>query len=204
MISRTQRILFWILLVSSVAMSAVLLRMRERAHDHLLDAGRALPLNPPAETPAQNVTMIIANDADGSLTPAQQQLALPLDQNARARLILQHLILDYARTGSFHPIAMNNGVNQIFFMPLMPQKDAPPPGTMAIVDLSASFTAAHPSGIEPETLTLLSLIGTLHANFPQVTQVRFLVDGQQRETLAGHADLTRVYLAEDALGAKHP
>jgi len=72
-----------------------------------------------------------------------------------------------------------------------------------VVDLSGSFVEAHPSGIEPETLTLLSIIGTLHANFPQIAQVRFLVDGQQRDTLAGHADLTRVYLASDAPGVKH-
>jgi hypothetical protein len=30
-----------------------------------------------------------------------------------------------------------------------------------------------------------------------------LVDGQPRDTLAGHADLTRVYLASDAPGVKH-
>ena len=77
------------------------------------------------------------------------------------------------------------------------------PDTEAIVDLSSSFVAAHPSGIEPETLTLLSILGTLHANFPQISQVRFLVDGQPRDTLAGHADLTRVYLATDAPGVKH-
>ncbi len=53
----------------------------------------------------------------------------------------------------------------------------------------------HPSGIEPETLTLLSMIATLHANLPAVTQVHFLVDGEPRATLAGHADLTRTYLA---------
>jgi hypothetical protein len=28
--------------------------------------------------------------------------------------------------------------------------------------------------------------------------VRFLVDGQVRESLAGHADLTRTYLTSDA------
>jgi hypothetical protein len=39
------------------------------------------------------------------------------------------------------------------------------------------------------------VIGTLHANFPGISQVRFLVDGRQQETLAGHADLTRIYLA---------
>ena len=41
---------------------------------------------------------------------------------------------------------------------------------------------------------MLSILGTLHANLPRITQVRFLVDGQPRETLAGHADLTRTYL----------
>ena len=30
-------------------------------------------------------------------------------------------------------------------------------------------------------------------------QVRFLVDGQPRATLAGHADLTRTYLATEAV-----
>ena len=74
---------------------------------------------------------------------------------------------------------------------------------MAIVNLSGSFAAVHPSGIEAETLTLLSIIGTLHANFPEIAQVRFLVDGQPRDTLAGHADLTRVYLASGAPGVKH-
>jgi hypothetical protein len=57
--------------------------------------------------------------------------------------------------------------------------------------------AGHPSGIETETLTVLSLCGTLHANLPRVTQVRFLVDGKPGATLAGHADLTRTYLATD-------
>ena len=66
-----------------------------------------------------------------------------------------------------------------------------------MVNLNAAFVQAQPSGIEPETLTLLSMIATLHANLPQITEVRFLVDGQQKDTLAGHADLTRVYLASD-------
>lgn len=203
MISRGQRILFWTLLISSVLMAVVLLRMRERALDRLLASAETSPLNPPAGRPVQNVTMIIANDMDGSLQPATQNLALPLDPNARAHVILQHLIVAYARPGSNHPIAGNKGVNEIFFMALPLEPNQVVPGQVAVVDLSGSFVDAHPSGIEPETLTLLSIIGTLHANFPQITQVRFLVDGQPRDTLAGHADLTRVYLASDAPGVKH-
>ena len=203
MISRGQRILFWILLVSSVLMAVVLLRMRERAMDRLLASAETMPLNPPAGRPVQSVTMMIANDMDGSIQPATLNVALPLDANARAHVILQHLIVNYARPNSKHPIAANKGVNEIFFMTLPLEANQVVPSTIAVVDLSASFVDAHPSGIEPETLTLLSIIGTLHANFPQISQVRFLVDGQQRDTLAGHADLTRVYLASDAPGVKH-
>ena len=203
MISRGQRILFWTLLVSSVLMAVVLLRMRERAMDRLLASAETMPLNPPAGRPVQSVTMMIANDMDGSIQPATLNVALPLDANARAHVILQHLIVNYARPNSKHPIAANKGVNEIFFMTLPLETNQVVPNTMAVVDLSASFVDAHPSGIEPETLTLLSIIGTLHANFPQISQVRFLVDGQQRDTLAGHADLTRVYLASDAPGVKH-
>jgi hypothetical protein len=203
LISRGQRILFWTLLVSSVLMAVVLLRMRERAMDRLLASAETMPLNPPAGRPVQSVTMMIANDLDGSIQPATLNVALPLDANARAHVILQHLIVNYARPNSKHPIAANKGVNEIFFMTLPLEANQVVPNTMAVVDLSASFVEAHPSGIEPETLTLLSMIGTLHANFPQISQVRFLVDGQQRDTLAGHADLTRVYLASDAPGVKH-
>jgi hypothetical protein len=203
MISRGQRILFWTLLVSSVVMAVVLLRMRERAMDRLLASAESMPLNPSAGRPAQSVTMMIANDMDGSVQPATLNVALPPDANARAHVILQHLIVSYARPGSKHPIATNKGVNEIFFMDLPLEPNQVIPGTIAVVDLSASFVEAHPSGIEPETLTLLSIIGTLHANFPQISQVRFLVDGQQRDTLAGHADLTRVYLASDGPGVKH-
>ena len=203
MISRWQRILFWTLLVSSVLMAVVLLRMRERALDRLLASAETMPLNPSASKPAQSVTMIIANDMTGALQPASQNMALPVDSNARAHVILQHLIVDYAQPGAKHPIAANKGVNGIFFMTLPQDANHVSAGTMVVIDLSASFVAAHPSGIEPETLTLLSMIGTLHANFPDITQVRFLVDGQPRDTLAGHADLTRVYLASDAPGVKH-
>ena len=51
---------------------------------------------------------------------------------------------------------------------------------------------------------MLSMIATLHANLPQITEVRFLVDGRQKDTLAGHADLTRVYLASDTQTAVRP
>jgi len=44
-----------------------------------------------------------------------------------------------------------------------------------------------------EELTVGSLVETLSANLPGITRVKFLVDGKERDTLAGHADLSDVY-----------
>jgi hypothetical protein len=62
-----------------------------------------------------------------------------------------------------------------------------------IVDTTAQFAEGHPSGILLEELTLASLIETLTANVPGINKVKFLVDGKERETLAGHADLMSFY-----------
>jgi hypothetical protein len=67
-----------------------------------------------------------------------------------------------------------------------------------VVNLTGTFAASHPAGLETESLTVLSICATLRSNLPNITEVRFLVDGVQRPTLAGHADLTRTYLTSEA------
>jgi len=42
-------------------------------------------------------------------------------------------------------------------------------------------------------MTVTSLIETLSANLPGIARVKFIVDGKERETLAGHADLMSFY-----------
>jgi hypothetical protein len=208
MIPRYQRVLFWVLLLASVVMAVVLIRLRERAADRL--AG----LQENAETaqfsasqntaPTETVALLEANDIDDTVVVVTRELALPKETGARARVLLHQLFADYAAPGSKHPLTAGPGVEEVFFMPTADplivdgkarRSSADPGEQTAIVNLTSAFAENHPSGIEPETLTLLSIIATLHENFPAVGQVRFLVDGQPRETLAGHADLTRTYLA---------
>ena len=199
LIPRYQRVLLWTLLAISAVMAIVLIRLRERAQDRLQSAADAAPLSAPRSTPLHDVTLMLANDTDGSLQNAPRQFALPIEPHTRARYLLNQLLAEYAAPGSAHPIAANAGIDDVFLMPL-PQGTAGG-GALAVVNLSSGLAQTHPSGIEPETMTLLSLIGTLHANMPEVTQVRFLVDGSARETLAGHADLSRTYLAASAATA---
>lgn len=198
MIPRFQRVAFWVMLLAAVIMAVVLIRMRERAHDRLMTAAESLPLTAPSNAPVEKITLLVANDLDGSLIPVERSFPMPKDPNARARVLMQKLLEEYAAPKSTHPIATASGVDEVFLMPAQKQNSASSDqGKLAVVNLNAAFVQAQPSGIEPETLTLLSMIATLHANLPQITEVRFLVDGRQKDTLAGHADLTRVYLASD-------
>ena len=200
MIPRYQKIFFWVLLIASALMAAYLIRLHEKTEDRLLATVQQLPLSAPDTATVTPVTLMVANDYDGSLTPLQQDIQLPDQPNTRARFLLNQLLAEYAKPNALHPIAQNAGVDDVFLMPMTVARDGLA-GTMAIVNLSGSLAQVHPSGIEPETMTLLSVIGTLHTNLPEITEVRFLVDGEPRDTLAGHADLLRSYLASSTATA---
>jgi hypothetical protein len=198
MISRAHKFLFLVMLLACVIMAAVLIRLRNRAQDRLQEqAGGAPPSIAEANgTPRRTVTLYVPNDLDGSMTAVERSIALPADRNAQARVLLESLIEAFHAQGSTHPMSVASGINEVYFMPV--PGEAKGQGEMAVVDLSGALAAAQPSGIEPETLTLLAMMATLHANLPETAEVHFLVDGQPRDTLAGHADLTRTYIAAEA------
>jgi hypothetical protein len=123
---------------------------------------------------------------------------------------------------STHPVPAGTAVTDVFLVPLPVVNPSPnsddgaastqaspyghihmPGDQLAVVNLTKSFADQHPSGIESEDLTLRAIIATLHANLPQVNEVRFVVDGQTRDTLAGHADLTRPYAVADPTHSVH-
>jgi hypothetical protein len=193
LIPRYQKVILWLLLISSVLMAAYLIRMRARAQDQLAAVPDAAPMPAPVEAAPVQATLLIANDEDGSLAPVEQQFALPAETTTRAHALLNDLFAEYAKPGSPHPLAAGSAVDDVFLLPV-PESTSEKPRQMAVINLDGSFVDHHPSGILVENLTLLSILGTLHANFPQIAQVRFLADGHVRDTLAGHADLTRTYL----------
>jgi hypothetical protein len=203
MIPRHQKYLFGILLVASLVMGVVLWELREHAHQRLIAGQDSAHTSAPIIAPAEEATLMVANDYDGSLRTQVYSLPLPADSSARARAVLSRLLEIYAAPNAAHAVPGGGGsVSQVFLMPAgqigatgAQQQSGP---QLAVVNLVGSFAAGHPSGIETEMLTVLSISGTLHANLPRVTEVRFLVDGRERATLAGHADLTRTYLTGDA------
>ena len=228
MIPRYQVVIFSILVLASLAMAGMLWHLRQRAHERLLAGVDSAPTKAPEVAPAERATLMVANDDDNALLAQVHSLPLPADPGSRARAVLARLLDLYAAPNSTHAVPGGaRSVSQVFLLPLpqrgMPEaplktntviatdSGAPISGgpepehpQMAVVNLTSNFAASHPSGLETETLTVLSISGTIHANLPRVTEVRFLVDGQVRPTLAGHADLTRTYLVGDALPGPAP
>jgi len=224
MIYKHQRIVFWVMVGCIVLMATLLFLERQRGRERILSLANQMPLDAPAAS-TEPVTLDLANDDNGSIHAEQRQMALPVEVNARVRALLDQLIAEYALPGSAHPLQQGSAVSEVFLLPLpvvgysvnsaAPLRadgtpatspvaaDTPGPapanpgGELAVIDLRSTFVNQHPSGVEVESLTLLSIVGTLHANIPQIEQVRFLVDGQPRETLAGHADLLRTYPSRD-------
>ena len=217
MIPRYQVVFFAILLAASAAMGAELWHLRQRAHQRLLAGEVTTPTKAPEVAPEVQATLMVANDADGSLTPQAFSLPLPPTPNERARAILGKLLDIYSGPNATHHVSGGAaGILQVFLLPApkaaasvsrahspiaskSPSRMRETVPEMAVVDFAGAFANNHPSGLQTETLTLLSICDTLHANLPRISEVRFLVDGQPRATLSGHADLTRTYLpAEEA------
>ena len=183
----TRRILimFAILAVVAVALGFYALHLKRKV---AREEQAATPLAagvPAGNGPPEPVTLYVANDSDGTLRKTQLSVSLPVERSERARAVLRILMAQYLNSGSPHPVGDKSDVRQVYLM-----ND----GT-AIVDTNSAFADAHPSGVLAEELTVASLVATLNANDDKITRVKILVDGQERDTLAGHADLRRFYEA---------
>ena len=64
----------------------------------------------------------------------------------------------------------------------------------AFLDLSDQFVTGHPGGSSEELATIFSIVDSLTYNLPDIKRVRFLVGGEERETLHSHLDLRRAYV----------
>lgn len=64
---------------------------------------------------------------------------------------------------------------------------------LTYVDLSNDLLSDFEPGIQTETLTIYSIVNSVSTNIPSVKRVQFLIQGQEVETLDGHADLTAAF-----------
>jgi hypothetical protein len=201
MIPRYQRIAFWTLSAAILLMAVFTIYERQKSHDRVTASTDAMPYIEPVNAQTEPVTLDLANDVDGTIISGLRDVALPEEPSLRARALLDRLFNEYTLPNSQHRLKAGPAVDDVFILktplPGTPANVLAPFGILAVVNLHSAFADAHPSGVLIEDLTIRSVLGTLHANLPEITHVRFLVDGQPRDTLAGHADLLRTYPTED-------
>ena len=94
----------------------------------------------------------------------------------RARQILEKL-LDGPMTPSLYPsIPKETKLQEVFI----------DDSGRAYVDFTTPISSNHPGGILQEQATIYSIVDSLTYNLPEIRQVKILVGGVEKETLAGH------------------
>jgi len=183
MIPRHFVIALVVLLIAALGMSLYALHMRNTVAATPVAPVDTRPLAPPVSGPREPVTLYVANDEDGSLRPHAAQIPLPSGRQQRAEELLQALLTIYLDKTSPHVLGGGSEVRSVFLVD---------PG-VAVIDVNGAFADTHRSGVLVEELTVASLIHTISANTPGILRVKILVDGKERDTLAGHADLSDFY-----------
>jgi len=109
---------------------------------------------------AVNRTVEVASTADKYLAAIQLLINVPKEKDLTAI---------FPKNAKLHGVTFKDGT--------------------AFVDFDSNITKSFAGGSTGEELLVASVVKTL-TEFPEVKQVRFLVDGKEIETLSGHMDLS--------------
>jgi hypothetical protein len=172
-----------VLLAITLGMGFYVWRMRGRVDRSDVSAVNTQPVAPPVSGPTEQVTLYVAYDDAGVLRPKPIRMPLPAGRQERAAEILRALLTLYLERFSPHPLGAGSEIRDVYLVD---------PG-LAVIDLNDAFADGHRSGVLVEELTVVSVVQTLSANIPGIMRVKILVEGKERDTLAGHADLTNFY-----------
>jgi spore germination protein GerM len=149
-------------------------------------ARRELTTPTPKNTsdPVVKAKMFWASDEDESaLSPITIELALASDPVLRAKQVLNTLLAGPV-SSDLRTLPPDAALLAFYLLP---------DGT-GIADFSEALATSTPSGIESEQLAVNSIARTLEANVSQVKRIKILIHGQEAETLAGHLDLTQMFI----------
>jgi hypothetical protein len=158
-------------------------RMRRRVQQTESPVLYTHPVSAPVQGPTEQVTLYVAYDEPGLLRAQAATIPLPAGRQERAQELLRALLGLYMDKSSSHALGSGAEVRDVYLVD---------PG-LAVIDINDAFADGHRSGVLVEELTLASMVETLAANIPGISRVKILVGGKERETLAGHADLSCTY-----------
>lgn len=136
----------------------------------------------------KKVTIFFLREEDDLLWPEEREIFADASLVREAEQVISELIRG-SQSGLVSPLPPETKLWQLFLT-----KD----GT-AYVDFSKEMMEKHPSGSSAEILTVYSIVDSLAFNFKTIKKVFILIDGEEKETFAGHISLERPFLPDYSL-----
>jgi len=171
-----------VLLLVAIGMAVYLWRLRSAEVQSQKTPVVPQHVAPPGGS-VEQATVWVAYDNSGTLRSQSISIPIASGHQRRAEELLRGLVELYTAKDSPHPLQAAAEIHEVFLVD---------PG-LAVIDVNSAFVDGQTSGVLAEELTICSIIQTLTANIPGLMRVKILVDGKERETLAGHADLSEFY-----------
>jgi len=135
------------------------------------------------------------SEAGDLILPAEDQTIFRSAELAnRAKQVLQKVLEGPKTPGLFPSIPKDTKLLEVFI------DDA----GVAYVDFSDPLSANHPGGMLNEQATVYSIVNSLTYNLPEIRQVKILVGGAEKETLAGHLLLLPLEMDLSITNVKKP
>lgn len=179
---------FYLHLLSSRLKNQNAQRVEESARTQLAEASLQSE-----KGPQQVVTLYFPSNDQGVLIQETRQLTLASSPADRIRQIFLAL-LEGSEQGQNRPLPPGAELRAAFLAS---------DGT-AYLDLATGSLPSFNPGIGSETLAVYSIVDSICANIPEAKRVRFLIDGQEADTLNGHVDLTQAFAPDPNLSLSGP
>ena len=144
---------------------------------------QALQAAPPLAQPIPDepLTITLYYPENGALSAGTAAVKRQPDPQAQARETLAAVFTD--------PRATRSSI----FKDLKPRAFFLDASGTAYVDLSFLQQSGAKASAGEELLAVYTMVNTLTQNFEEIKQVRFLLEGKEAQTLAGHIDLSRKF-----------
>jgi hypothetical protein len=126
--------------------------------------------------------------AERKLVPEGRSVKWAQSEENRVRQVLLALA-EGSHEGLSHALPASTVVRAVFLAS---------DGT-AYVDFSKDILDGLSPGIESECLAVYSIVDSITANIPSIKRVKILVQGQEVDSLEGHADLTEPIVPDRSL-----
>ena len=183
MIPRHFQIAIMLLLVGILISGIYIIKITHKEQAKAQFAVEERPVAPPVGGKQEHILVLVAYDEERALRWRETTVFMPEERSLRAKETLRALLAQYMQNPSPHPLGKGTDIKDVYLID----------NSTVVIDTTSQFADSHPSGILPEEMTIASLIETLSANLPGIARVKFIVDGKERETLAGHVDLMSSY-----------